>query len=86
MKSIQAFPIQASEYGGHGSDAGMTVGDCVAIQALAALIGRENKDDHLRGKKGVPILVKFAHEYAEAFLEERAQRGVMKQIDKELGE
>jgi ribonuclease I len=35
--SDPAFPIQASEYGGHGSCFGMTLRDYFAAQALAGM-------------------------------------------------
>lgn len=50
---------------------GMTLRDYFAAKALAALIGHEGKDDVNRGPKGVPILAKFAYEYADAMLLER---------------
>lgn len=48
-----------------------TVRDEFAARALAALIGHEGKDYENRGKKAVPVLAKFAYEYADAMLTAR---------------
>lgn len=46
--------------------------DYFAAKALAALIAVP-KDDVKRGAAGVPILVGYAYEYADAMLAERAK-------------
>ncbi|MFC0666208.1 hypothetical protein ACFSKY_22500 [Azotobacter chroococcum] len=48
-----------------------TLRDKFAAKALAALINHPNKDGENRGAKAVPILAKFAYEYADAMLEAR---------------
>jgi hypothetical protein len=50
---------------------GMSMRDYFAAKALAALIGRQDKDSHNRGKKAVPLLALYAYEYADAMLKER---------------
>ena len=52
---------------------GMTLRDYFAGKALAALIGFDGKDYNKRGDKGVPIMAKYAYEYADAMLAERAK-------------
>ena len=55
------------------SDAlGMSLRDHYAGLALAALIGKEDKDYQNRGPKAVPILAAWAWEYADAMLRARA--------------
>lgn len=51
---------------------GMSLRDHFAGLALAALIGKEDKDYQNRGPKAVPILAAFAWEYADAMLRARA--------------
>ena len=51
---------------------GMTLRDYFAAKALAAIISLPRKDDIKRGAAGVPILAKYAYEYADAMLAERA--------------
>lgn len=45
--------------------------DEFAMAALSALISHPNKDGDKMGAKGVPILAKFAYEYADAALKAR---------------
>ncbi len=45
--------------------------DEFAMHALAALIGHQEKEGRNRGKNGVPILARFAYEYADAALKAR---------------
>jgi hypothetical protein len=52
---------------------GMTLRDYFAAQALTAMIGLDEKDCGNRGAKAVPTLAKFAYEYADAMLAERAK-------------
>jgi len=58
---------------GHQVEANWTVRDEFAARALAALIGHEGKDYQNRGPHAVPTLAKFAYEYADAMLVERAK-------------
>ena len=47
--------------------------DWFAMAALGAMIGNNEKDSALRGKKGVPVLADYAYEYADAMLAARAK-------------
>lgn len=70
----QAFPqpIAVSPMGDYcPAYPGMTLRDYFAAKALAALISHEGKDYENRGKKAVPILAKFAYEYADTMLAAR---------------
>ncbi|MEE4463881.1 hypothetical protein V2S84_17530 [Azotobacter chroococcum] len=58
-----------NEYGQAGG--GLSLRDYFAAKALAALINHPNKDGENRGAKAVPILAKFAYEYADAMLAAR---------------
>lgn len=55
-----------------GSEPGMTLRDYFASKALASLICAD-KDHENRGAKAVPTLAKWAYEYADAMLKERAK-------------
>lgn len=55
------------------STGGMTLRDYFAAKALAALIGREDKEPENRGAKAVPILALMAYQYADAMIAERAK-------------
>jgi hypothetical protein len=52
---------------------GMTLRDYFAAKALDALILKDHKEHEHRGARGVPVLAKFAYEYADAMLTERAK-------------
>jgi hypothetical protein len=52
-------------------DEGMTLRDYFAAKALAAMIGKDNKDGANCGASGVGNLTAFAYEYADAMLEAR---------------
>lgn len=67
-----AFPFYENSYGVTTGNEGMTLRDYFAAKALAALIV-VLKDDRKRGAAGVPILAKYAYEYADAMLSERAK-------------
>jgi len=75
-KDFPAFPcVETIEYGSGPVDqqhTGMTLRDYFAAKALAAIISLPRKDDIKRGAAGVPILAKYAYEYADAMLAERA--------------
>lgn len=47
--------------------------DGFAGRALAALISVPDKEDYKRGAQGVPLLTKYAYEYADAMLAERTK-------------
>lgn len=71
-----AFPAQPMYRMPDGTEVivqqnGMTLRDYFAANALAAMIGLENKDGHKRGAAGVPILAMYAYEYADAMLSAR---------------
>ncbi|MGR3991629.1 hypothetical protein [Pseudomonas sp. 1121_17] len=68
-----AFPVQASDYGGHGSSFGLTIRDYFAAKALAAIIGHPNKEPENCGRKAVPRLAAWAYEYADAMLAARVK-------------
>ena len=50
---------------------GMTLRDYFAAKALAAMISKDDKEASRRAKQGVPVLAKFAYEYADAMLAAR---------------
>jgi len=52
---------------------GMSLRDYFAAKALAAMIGLESKNGSTRGASGVPILIRYAYEYADAMLAERSK-------------
>ena len=75
-----AFPLDSSDGArGHQSGPnswqfpGLSIRDHFAGLALAAMIGNTDKDGCTRGAAGVPILAKFAYEYADAMLAERVR-------------
>lgn len=68
-----AFPVQASDYGGHGTCFGLTTRDYFAAKALAAMIGQPHKEPENCGGKAVPKLAAWAYEYADAMLAARVK-------------
>lgn len=68
-----AFPFTERNNDGtyyHGTP-GMTLRDHFAGLALVALINKEDKEPDKLGKKGVPILAKYAYEYADEMIKAR---------------
>lgn len=59
-----AFPIQASEYGGHGSDGGMSLRDYFAAKALQGMLSGDLN-------WSVDHAPKEAYRFADAMLEAR---------------
>jgi len=47
--------------------------DIFAALARQAMISKSNGQDTTGGKKGVPLIVKYAYEYADAMMKERPQ-------------
>lgn len=72
----QAFPCLERQGAGSGpldlSDPGMTLRDYFAAKAMQAMITKSCGQDTTGGKKGVPLIAKFAYEFADAMLDERA--------------
>lgn len=62
--SPAAFPLGASEYGGHGSQAGMTLRDYFAAQVLAGRFA-------IPGQVDVEYDAKLAYQMADAMLAAR---------------
>ena len=53
------------------SDSERYLRDNFAGIALGAMMGNNDKDSSLRGKKGVHLLATYAYEYADAMMEAR---------------
>ena len=66
-----AFPV-AGALGANQCN-GMTLRDYFATAAMQALIAKGMDNPNNRNAKGVPIIAKFAYEYADAMLEERSK-------------
>lgn len=54
----------------HGFD-GLTVRDYFAAKAMQALIAKGQGQGQTCGRTGVPVIARFAFEYADAMLERR---------------
>ena len=67
-KMDRAFPMQ---YADDSFQTGMDLRDYFAAKALAAMIGKDNKDGANCDASGVGNLTSFAYEYADAMLEAR---------------
>lgn len=50
---------------------GMTLRDYYAGKAMEALIAKSSGQDSTGGKNGVPLIAKYAYEYADAMLKAR---------------
>lgn len=57
----------------HAEDAGSSLRDDFAGQAMQAMITKSNGQDTTGGKKGVPLVAQYAYEYADAMLAERSK-------------
>ncbi len=71
--SPSAFPLGASEYGGHGSEAGMTLRDYFAAKAMQTLLCRDHLEN-AAAKLGADLhtdLPKAAYAWADAMLAAR---------------
>jgi hypothetical protein len=69
-----AFPqSEVPKLGYEAPAEGMSLRDYVATKALAAMIGKDNKDGKHCCANGVPLLAKYAYEYADALLAARKQ-------------
>lgn len=66
-----AFPQSGFEQ--WAPQGGMFLRDYFAAKVLAALVNHPNKDHSNLGPSAVPTLAKFAYEYADAMLAERAK-------------
>lgn len=53
---------------------GMTLRDYFAAKAMQALISKSSGQDTTGGKDGVPIVAKYAYEYADAILAARGPK------------
>lgn len=49
----------------------MTLRDYFAAKAMQAMISKSSGQDTTGGKKGVPLVAKYAYEYADAMLKAR---------------
>lgn len=47
--------------------------DFFAGMAMQAMIAKSNGQDKTGGKKGIPLIAKYAYEFADAMIEERNQ-------------
>lgn len=80
MKDLQAFPCQTWEYDGQSNvlqyqEEGMTLRDYFAARAMEAMITK-GMEDNKRGAAGVPFIVEYAYEYADAMIKQRNKKGV----------
>lgn len=68
-----AFPLRASEYGGHGSQFGMTLRDYFAAKAMQGLIAVywEEVEKYESAEALVECLGQSAYEHADAMLAAR---------------
>jgi hypothetical protein len=67
-----AFPIPHDDRtGAYQAEPGMGLRDYFAAKALQALITRGMSEHHLKGPAGVPVITRFAYEYADAMLAAR---------------
>lgn len=74
MKSVEkAFPAPYwnGERMGYLNE-GMTLRQYIAIAAMQALIAKGMDNSNNRNAKGVPVIAKFAYEYADAMLQQDA--------------
>lgn len=58
---------------GYQTEANWTVRDEFAAKAMQAMITKSSGQDSTGGKSGVPLISKYAYEYADAMLAERAK-------------
>ena len=69
-----AFPGQWVHGGGQiESWTGMDLRDYFAGQCTASLINHRSKDHPHLGAKAIPLLAKYAYEYADALIAERSR-------------
>ena len=52
---------------------GKTLRDEFALAAMQAMITKSSGQDSIGGKRGVPLIAKYAYEYADAMMKEREQ-------------
>lgn len=69
----QAFPLGASEYAGHGPEAGMTLRDYFAAKAMQALLSRLNSGpgNQAAADRMTRESAEYAYATADAMLEAR---------------
>lgn len=72
-----AFPIPASEYGGHGTAEGMTLRDYLAAKAMPSIWNRYyvewfEEEDEFPSDFSVEIVAEHAYAMADAMLKARA--------------
>lgn len=68
-----AFPTPESAWF-QGVPSGMTLRDYLAGRAMQAMITKSSGQDTTGGKKGVPLIAKYAYEFADAMLAERSRK------------
>lgn len=70
-----AFPLGANEYGGHGSQFGMTLRDYFAAQAVIGLqsVYWDTADKYDTGEQLVECMAQTAYEIADQMLKERTK-------------
>lgn len=65
-----AFDVQSQQMLAQG---GMTLRDYFAGKTMQAMIGKSSGQDSTGGAAGVPLIAKYAYEFADAMLAERAK-------------
>ena len=71
-ESPAAFPLGANEYGGHGSQAGMTLRDYFAAKAMQAWLSTYGSDDrHPSMNNSMDRVAVQAYQLADAMLAAR---------------
>lgn len=72
-KDRPAYPVPLNEGETLGAKCGkadgLTKREWFAGMAMQAIVSNPAKDGITRGKNGVPLIVKYAYEYADAMLE-----------------
>lgn len=67
-----AFPLEASEYGGHGSQFGMSLRDYFAAKAMQGFAANPSMIDN-NDSKSIAYVAAASYAMADAMLAERAK-------------
>jgi hypothetical protein len=76
MKNDPAFPVDVYEYNSIGdkflqeAHIGLTKREYFAAKAMQALVTKSHGQDSIGGAKGVPLIAKYAVEFADALIKE----------------
>jgi hypothetical protein len=68
------FPTTEA-HGFNQGEPGITARDYFAAKAMQAMIAKSSGQDTTGGKAGVPLVARYAYEYADAMLAERVKVG-----------